>query len=264
MLLIFLVLIGYFTNELSSAAGTYGEVVESRLERRDRYDVEDAASLVRLHQDVIGRLPMTVAELTAFSKSIGQSFDESRVGFQYVPTVIGSLVRYERVILFVQKRGFATTESSFLAANTCGAGVTDDAGFCAPSGAFYSVIDTNARILSSIRAINFRINETYYKVTQTYDGRGVGFPNRRENGVLIPANTSVTLANFVGYTGTAANCRGTFKFSVMFLNCSDLFDNLGNPVIYHYRNPREIYLAVQTPFRDAAGNIINISRYARV
>lgn len=264
MLFLVLLLIGYLTGELTSVNGDLTAIIDSRIERRAIYEVEDASRLVNLYLTVNNRYPQSKVELETFAENIGERLSSERLNLIYVPSVTGSIIKYERVIIFVQNNKEIISEAEFTALNTCGVGLNDDAGYCAPNKSTYTVINSDIHINNTLRILNSRINEAFYKITQSYDGRSIGFPNVKKNGASMPANSSVTLPDFVGYTGNAASCRGTFAFSKMFLNCSDLFDDFGNPVIYFYKSSKEIFLIIQTPYLNADGSAINLSRYAKV
>jgi hypothetical protein len=264
MIFIFILLMSYVTNALTSVNNEVMSVVDARIERRAISEVQDAARLARLFILIHNRYPISQAEVETFAISVGERFPSENIRILHVPLVVGSLFQYERLIIYIQDNKQIVLESEFTAQNTCGTGLNDPSGYCAPNDAKYTVLNSDAHIQNMVRTMNFRINETFYKVSQAYDGRTVGFPRRKASGLDLSDNTSATLADFVGYAGTPASCRGTYRFARMFLNCSDLFDDTGNPIVYYYKNSREVYLVVTTPFKDASGNAINISRYARV
>lgn len=264
MIVLFAIIFGIATLSLSSIINDLQVVIDARVERRSVSQVEDAARLAKLHLAIYNRYPSSEAALISFAQSIGERINTDTLNYVYVPTVNGTQYQYERVIIYVQNRKEVLIQSEFESLNTCGTGLNDDRGYCAPLGAKYTVLDSSWHYQNVLRTINFRMNESFFKIAQSYDGRTVGFPRTKSNGVDMPIDSSVTIAEFVGYTGSAQNCTGTFQFSRMFLNCSDLFDELGNPIIYFYKNSREIFLIAQTSIRDQSGQLISVSRYARV
>ena len=264
MILIFVLFLGVATMSLSSIVNDLNEIIDARIERKHIIQIEEAARLTNLYLSLYNRMPVSEVELVNFANSIGERLNTDTLKFLYIPTVNGSLYRYDRVILYVQNPKEVLLESEFESLNTCGTGLNDDAGYCAPLGAKYTVLDASNHYQNLIRTINFRMNEAFYKISQSYDGRTVGFPRRKADGGDMPLNSTVTLAEFVGFSGSASTCSGNFQFGRMFINCADMYDDLGNPILYYYKNSREIFLIARTNIRDASGNLITISRYARV
>lgn len=264
LLMIFVLFLGFSTLSLSTANSTIVGIIDARLERRETAQVEDAARLAKLFLSIYNRYPTSQLELTNFAGSVGEFINTETLRYVYVPSVIGSLFQYERVIIYVQDTREIVTDAQFQSLNTCGTGLNDDAGYCAPLDAKYTVLDANAHYQSVLRTINFRMNEAFYKISQAYDGRGDGFPRRKADGVVMAPNTTVTLAEFVGFIGAPSTCTGVFPFGRMFINCSDMFDEFGSPILYYYRNSREIFLVAQTTILSPSGTPISVSRYARV
>lgn len=249
---------------LSTIVNDLNAIIDARIDRKQIIQVQDAARLTNLHLSIYNRFPVSEVELVNFANSIGERLNTETLKFLYIPSVSGSLYQYERVIIYIQNPKEVLLETEFELLNTCGTGLNDDDGYCAPLGAKYTVLDGNNHYQNLLRTINFRMNEAFYKISQSYDGRTVGFPRRKASGVNMPINSTVTLADFVGFVGTPQSCSGTFQFGRMFINCADMFDELGNPILYYYKNSREIFLIARTNIKDASGNFITVSRYAKV
>lgn len=264
MIFIFVLFLGLATMSLSGIVDDLNEIIDRRIDRKHTIQVEEAARLTNLHLSMFNRYPNSEVELINFAKSIGERLNADTLKYVYVPEVIGSLYRYERVIIYVQNPKEIVLDSEFQLLNECGTGLNDDDGYCAPLGAKYTVLDANGHYQNVLRTINFRMNEAFYKIAQAYDGRTVGFPRRKADGVNMPDNTAVNLADFVGFIGLPSTCTGSFRFGRMFINCSDMFDEFGNPIIYYYKNSKEIYLIARTGIKDASGNFITVSRSAKV
>ncbi len=261
---IFLLFILSITVTATSLIWDLQSVIDLKTDRRHVAAVSDTARVATLFYSLRNRYPSTKQELQDFARSIGEKLSHAEIQYVYVPVVVGAQYQYPRAIIYLQNPRRIVDDSDFQALNLCGTGLDDDDGYCAPNEARYTVLDASGLIQNQLRTMNFRMNETFFKLTQSYDGRNGGFPRVKNDGTTMPLDSSVTLANFVGYAGTAVACSGTFRFSTMPLNCSDLFDDYGNPVTYYYKNGREVSLLVKTSFKDGAGNQINISRYVKV
>ncbi len=264
MIFIFVFFLGMATMSLSGIIDDLNEIIERRIDRKHTIQIEEAARLTNLHLSIFNRYPTSEVELINFAISIGERLNADTLKYVYVPEVAGSLYRYERVVIYVQNPKEIILDTEFQLLNECGTGLNDDDGYCAPLDAKYTVLDAGAHYQNLLRTINFRMNEAFYKIAQAYDGRTVGFPRRKADGTNMADDSAVNLADFVGFIGQPSTCNGSFRFGRMFINCSDMFDELGNPIIYYYKNSKEIHLIAQTTIKDASGNFITISRFARV
>ncbi len=172
--------------------------------------------------------------------------------------------RFDRAILYVAKPGTAAEATDLLTAtNACGAGAFGSAASYCLAVSIPSVrVQGNDAATTVVSATKNALNRTMRKMLSSYYRSGLFPATSPTTGALTPGQ-SVSVASFVGYTGTAAGCTGIHYFVDVPMDCTDLFEGQsGNPVLYHYVNNNQAGLFVQSRLQRSNGEFVVIGTEA--
>lgn len=226
-------------------------------------DVGFAASAAREFYLANGRYPVDTDELLASDEGlILRHTGKAILPFQYtlVENIDDGFFRFDRLGIFAERVDDPTIPANYLLAaeNECGTTDFSDAGsFCFDPSVSASILED--RIYPSRR-----LARTRAFLTRTLGDFIVGFnfigrtPRYRSDLSEMASGETDTLANIVGFVGTAATCANqSFSFEFVLLGCDDLFAvNTGTPVSYLYIDATNFVLISDTGNTDSAGAAI--------
>lgn len=76
--------------------------------------------------------------------------------------------------------------------------------------------------------------------------------------------TVATLASLAGYAGVASNCSGIYLYNAIPLNCSDMFNAWGIPVVLNVISAKHVALVNRTTISSAAGQFVRLAEEANL
>jgi hypothetical protein len=233
---------------------------QKAISRADRTYVREAAvrevgQAVSSYLDRHGTLPPT---LDAVAAEPGFGFVKSFLQMPSVGYAVSGFLndgswQYQRAVVFAQNPASAVPTATFLGAskNLCGTGDFNTAdSWCGDRGSKSYRLETRERYPSLIAAQRLRMHATIRKLAVHYNDSGM-FD-------AVPGNVA-TLASLAGYTGTALNCNGIYRWGNVPLDCGDLFSLFGTPVTVNRHTDQAVTLIARTPIVNGNGEAIAVA-----
>lgn len=201
--------------------------------------------------------PAAIVATTGFEHL--RLLEPSRFQFQVANTLNDGVWRFNRAAMwFESPTGFVGNTQYIAAANnTCGVGGLTAAGsWCGRTQSIWGKLETKGSHSVLLLAEKQRLYRTISKFYQRFN----------KDGTFVPlANGQVrTLAQLVGYAGTAANCSGIFTYNEIPLGCDDLFNYWGIPIALNKISNLHIALVNRTQIVGASGQVVRIAEEARL
>jgi len=183
------------------------------------------------------------------SYQLATGLNDSRFLFDRAAILAGTKAKYSNI-------------SDFLAANSCGTGgFTVATSWCPTANVRLTAASQESRadVAGEIAAQRLRMVRTLQRLSVFYNAYRT-FPAGDYAGTAISLGTTYSLPAIAGFSGTAANCGGTFQISFLPLGCDDLFDVWGGPVNYRLVSTGNVQLIASAPIKDATGSGILIGQ----
>ncbi|MCF6783439.1 hypothetical protein [Stutzerimonas stutzeri] len=173
--------------------------------------------------------------------------------------ITDSVWRFSRVAVWFESPYKYVGNTVYLSAsqNTCGNGAFGTAiSWCGRTESIWGKVEDKGSFSSLIFAEKNRLSRTMSKFYKRY--------NKDRTFSPLSNGSSRTLASLVGYTGTAAACSQVFVYNEIPLDCHDLFNFWGVPVVFHKIGDLHIALGNRTEVFDGSGNPVRLLEEARL
>lgn len=185
--------------------------------------------------------------------------EPARFQFQATNALNDGVWRFNRAAIWFESPHDSVGNAQYISAanNTCGAGALTVAGsWCGRSQSIWGKLESKGNHSVLLLAEKQRLYRTIGKFYQRFS----------KDGSFVPlANGQVrTLAQLVGYTGSAASCSGNFVYNEIPLGCDDLFNYWGLPIALNKVSDLHIALVNRTQIIGASGQVLRIAEEARL
>lgn len=216
-------------------------VITKRENEYKRVLMEFAAGIERFAA-VNYRYPTSLGELTG---SAGfehlSSLLDTRIGYS-VAEFTGNGFTYQKAVVWHKRNNRFLDDADVLENNQIGATNFDEDGDYQPPADVYWYIENSLNLISYTKQqVLFGLDETAQRLV--YGNNRL--PIDSATGELAVGDV-VTLADAVGYAGSAVSCSGVFTFDGAPLTCSDLFYTDGTPVTYQLLSDVQAAIVVES------------------
>lgn len=224
----------------TSIMALFGTIATQNLMQRDliapqnmKADIAIAGAAVDRYYLANNNYP---ASLSALAATPGYAYinriaaSPNVYGYRVATGISDGTNTFARAAVFQLNTNVGETSASYTSGtNTCGSGSFDTAeSWCGSKTTPWVRYESRTVLIGQTGAHYERIYKIYEKISVLYPTSNPGYP------AMNP--TTDTLANLVGYAGSAASCNGTFRlWAGVELDCADLFSPWGTPV-YLIRN----------------------------
>lgn len=180
-------------------------------------------------------------------------------GYAIATGLADSVWQYDRMVFFSSSPKAGIQAADYLASNACGTGpFGTHSSWCGQPGSAWFRRETRDGYHNLIANQRIRLQSTLQKFAQYYNANG-SFPSSKTDGSPIAASSIHTLAELVDFSSTVDQCRTVHSFDSVPLDCTDIFDNWGQPVAYQYESGKRIVLVVKTPILNRAGTPVVVA-----
>lgn len=173
---------------------------------------------------------------------------------------------FDRAVVWLARPGHPEEEEAELLANgnRCGTGAFAAApSFCLSPDVPHTRVQTNQGANAAVAQTKRELSRTMRKLLGSYYTSG-RFPSDSPATGNFTVGTGYRLTQIVGYTGTSADCSGSFVFNAITFDCTDLFaPSSGLPIFYTYTSPSRASFYVGTRLRRADGQNVVIGTEAQ-
>lgn len=189
------------------------------------------------------------ASLSALASTPGYEYinrfanSPSIYGYRVATGISDGANTFARAAVFQLNTKIGETSASYASGtNTCGSGSFDTAeSWCGAKALPWVRYESRTVFIGQVADHYARIYKINDKISVMY--------SPTKNPIYPAMNpTSDTLANLVGYAGSAASCSGTFRlWGGVELDCGDLFSPWGTPVRAIRNSDRDLTLGASPP-----------------
>lgn len=203
------------------------------------------------------------ADLGSLASSFGFEHNRGNLdswqGYAISPVLNDGIWEFTRAVLFSKNPTTGVTPAIYLASNACGTGSFDSAlSWCGSKDSRWFRRETRERYNDQITTQRARMIRMLQKFSDHYNVHS-SFPQKDNLGVDLALNSISKLSTLVGYSGTAANCSGTFNFMNVPVDCGDMFDQWGGHIGYQFVSKKRIMLTSETPIFNASANRVVVA-----
>lgn len=241
----------YISDSLSTTYGMLFQAYQSKT--RQLQMIRTAEELTRYEMER-GAYPATLAALASTSGFHQVSgLINNWQGYGVSPAIVDSNWTFKRSVLFTNDPTTGTTGAAYLAANACGTGGYSTAlSWCGSKTSFWFRQESRNNFNERIVSERARMNRLSQKFANYYNGFAT-YPISDASNVAFAAGSIASLADLVGYAGTAANCNGQYQYKGIPIDCGDMFNSWGMKVGYQFESASHIILVSETPIVNASG-----------
>lgn len=207
-----------------------------------------------------GSFPLSISGLAASSGyEYTRGLNDVWQGYASVTGLKDSVWTYGRMVFFSTPPRSGIAADDYLASNSCGTGSFYlDSSWCGQRTSTWFRRETRDVYHSQIANQRIQLHRTLQKFAQHYNAAG-NFPRTKQDGSPIASSSIHTLAELSGFSGLANQCKTVHSFDSVPLDCTDLFDQWGQPVAYQFESGKRIVLVVKTPILNSAGTPVVVA-----
>lgn len=185
-----------------------------------------------------------------------KSYNLERFQFNSASNINDGYWRFNRATLWFESPN-DSVGSAYLDAdhNTCGASsFSASPSWCGRRQSIWGKIEEKNNFGTQMLAEKQRLYRTIRKFYQRYSADGLFTP--------MANGQSATLASLVGLPNTPSACVSNYVYNKIPLDCSDLFNLWGVPVVLNKITDNHIALVNRTLVKDSSGQFVRLAEEA--
>lgn len=167
--------------------------------------------------------------------------------------------RFTRTVAYLVPQGSKQTVASYANTNYCGTGpITTALSWCGDQNSLYFRRETRDTVNEELTTQQVRLNRLQQKFAR-YFNANQRYPDKDVANNSLASSSVTSVAELVGFAGTAATCFGTFQYMGIPIDCGDIFDRWGNRVGYQFESSAHVIFVSESPFINASGEQVVVA-----
>lgn len=253
----FLLVLAVIMGAAAPMIAVYEKAIEAKVSRVLTREAEVAIEQIGFAYWREGEYPETLSD--AQDLVPGAPELDTRVRYAIARDLVGGGWTFDRRMVWVIDPSSRINDANYLLNNQCGANSFDASDQWCPGPALLvnskNDYESASRNIESARRGVLRTLKKFSALHMANQE----FPNASADTGVISAGEHQTLAQLVGYVGTAEDCTTPIAYEGIPIECEDMYSPVsGEEVRYHYFDPDHVGLFILTDLRRDDGERILI------